>query len=255
MSSPLSQSGGGSGGTTAPGGNNTDHQYNNNSAFGGFADGTSTQVLHGGRTFSQVVNADIANTTIDLTAKVTGQLPPANGGVAELLAAGDGFFYSWGLRNEMPRTASANNAAFGAGANVLEGRDFNLSDRITIRKVTIKVGTTVVSGKVIAIGIYSGDKNTKLLQATFDASVAGIQTVTLGAAVTLDPGHYWFMAASDNATITCDVLGNNTDTAYSNRNFVRQGTAANAMVSQVMPATLGTITGATHSDVLALFES
>ncbi len=46
--------------------------------------GTSTTVLHGAAagdpTFGSVVNADIANSTIDLTAKVTGALPIANGG-------------------------------------------------------------------------------------------------------------------------------------------------------------------------------
>ncbi|MBK7625727.1 MAG: hypothetical protein IPJ16_00740 [Bacteroidales bacterium] len=46
--------------------------------------GTSTTLLHGNAsgspTYSQVVNADIANGTIDLTSKVTGTLPVFNGG-------------------------------------------------------------------------------------------------------------------------------------------------------------------------------
>jgi hypothetical protein len=46
--------------------------------------GTTTTVLHGNAggapTFAAIVNADITNTTIDLTAKVTGALPVANGG-------------------------------------------------------------------------------------------------------------------------------------------------------------------------------
>lgn len=67
-------------GSSSPGGSNGFLQYNNSSSFGGFADGTSTQVLHGGRTFGQIVNADITNATIDLTTKVTGVLPTANGG-------------------------------------------------------------------------------------------------------------------------------------------------------------------------------
>jgi len=48
--------------------------------------GTTTQVLHGNASgapsFGSVVNADIAAGTIDLTAKVTGSLPIANGGTA-----------------------------------------------------------------------------------------------------------------------------------------------------------------------------
>jgi len=55
---------------TSPGGSSGNLQYNNSGSFGGFADGTSTQVLHGGRTFSAV----------SLTADVTGTLPVANGG-------------------------------------------------------------------------------------------------------------------------------------------------------------------------------
>jgi hypothetical protein len=46
--------------------------------------GTTTQVLHGNGagppSFTSVVNADIANATIDLTSKVTAILPGANGG-------------------------------------------------------------------------------------------------------------------------------------------------------------------------------
>jgi hypothetical protein len=54
----------GGGGTGSPGGSTGDIQYNNAGAFAGFADGSSTQVLHGGKTFSQV----------DLNSDVTGNL-------------------------------------------------------------------------------------------------------------------------------------------------------------------------------------
>lgn len=56
--------------------------------------GTTTTLLHGNAagapTFGSVVNADIAASTIDLTAKVTGTLPTANGGtgIAFFTAAG-----------------------------------------------------------------------------------------------------------------------------------------------------------------------
>jgi hypothetical protein len=49
--------------------------------------GTTTTVLHGNAagapTFGQIVNADITDGTIDLTAKVTGTLPEANGGTGQ----------------------------------------------------------------------------------------------------------------------------------------------------------------------------
>lgn len=61
--------------------------------------GTTTTILHGNAsgapTFGAVVNADITNATIDLTTKVTGLLPLANGGTnANLTASNGGIFYS-----------------------------------------------------------------------------------------------------------------------------------------------------------------
>lgn len=54
--------------------------------------GTTTTVLHGNAagnpSFGQIVNADITNSTIDLTAKVTGTLPLANGGLGSTTGAG-----------------------------------------------------------------------------------------------------------------------------------------------------------------------
>ncbi len=49
--------------------------------------GASTTVLHGGTVpgYSQIVNGDIANSTIDLTTKVTGALPVPNGGTGAVV--------------------------------------------------------------------------------------------------------------------------------------------------------------------------
>lgn len=63
--------------------------------------GSTTTVLHGNAaglpTFGSIVNADIANTTIDLTAKVTGILPIANGGTNNNAAlTNNQLFYSTG---------------------------------------------------------------------------------------------------------------------------------------------------------------
>jgi len=56
--------------------------------------GTTTTILHGNAagnpSFGQIVNADITNSTIDLTAKVTGILPSANGGSANAFFAVSG---------------------------------------------------------------------------------------------------------------------------------------------------------------------
>lgn len=60
LTTAVNGSGSGGGGGT-PGGVDTDIQYNNAGAFGGITDGSSTQVLHGGRTFGSVVNGDIGS--------------------------------------------------------------------------------------------------------------------------------------------------------------------------------------------------
>lgn len=62
--------GGGGGGSTPPGGSSGTIQYNNAGTFGGFADGTAHQVLHGGKTFGAVtaldVDSTIAQTGVDI---------------------------------------------------------------------------------------------------------------------------------------------------------------------------------------------
>lgn len=79
---PGSCGGGGGGGT--PAGATGSLQYNNAGSFGAVPLGTTSTVYHGNASglgsFGQIVNNDIANGTIDLTSKVTGILPQANGG-------------------------------------------------------------------------------------------------------------------------------------------------------------------------------
>lgn len=65
--------------------------YSTTTGMASTAAGTTTGILHGNAsgapTFGQLVNADITNSTIDLTAKVTGTLPLANGGTGGNSAA------------------------------------------------------------------------------------------------------------------------------------------------------------------------
>ena len=75
--------------------------------------GTTAQVLHGNAsgapTWGAIVNADITNATIDLTSKVTGTLPIANGGTG---------ITSWGTG---VATAHGNNTNAASGFVVLDG--------------------------------------------------------------------------------------------------------------------------------------
>lgn len=78
----------------------------------------STQTV----TSSSVVNADIANTTIDLTAKVTGILPSANGGTANAFftvagSASSAKTYTFPNANStIPQTIASGTSAMATGA-------------------------------------------------------------------------------------------------------------------------------------------
>lgn len=94
--------------------------------------GTSAQVLHGNpsgnASFGQIVNADITNGTIDLTAKVTGILPVVNGGT--------------GAAN-----LTTNDILFGNGTSpVATSSNFTFNPVSNTETVT---GTTTVSNGII----------------------------------------------------------------------------------------------------------
>src|SRR5581483_6112003 len=76
--------------------------------------GATNTVLHGNTgaapSFSSIVNADIANTTIDLTTKVTGVLPVANGGTGQSTALTPG-----GILFGSSATVMGNTAAGSSG--------------------------------------------------------------------------------------------------------------------------------------------
>lgn len=71
----LACGGGGGGGT--PAAPNGGLQYNNAGVFGGFADGTAHQVLHGGRTFGAVTSLDV-DSSIFTTSTLPGSFPTLN---------------------------------------------------------------------------------------------------------------------------------------------------------------------------------
>lgn len=80
---PGSCGGGGGGGGTINSGliNQLAYYAATGTTVSGVGPGTSTTVLHGGvPSYGQVVGADIANGTIDVTTKITGIVPSANGG-------------------------------------------------------------------------------------------------------------------------------------------------------------------------------
>lgn len=115
--------------------------------------GTTTTVLHGNAagapSFGSVVNADIAAATIDLTTKVTGILPGANGGT------GNGFFAVSGpatsLKTFTLPNASATILTSNAAVTVAQGGTG--SGSLTLHGLLVGQGT----GNITALGPAATD--------------------------------------------------------------------------------------------------
>lgn len=210
----------------------------------------STQVC----TSSTVVNADIANGTIDLLTKVTNVLPQANGGKIQVTTANQGYF--WGTcQNAMAGLGSTAITSLVSGsANQVRAWQCVLPYSVTINKVSIEVQVNSAA-QTCNVGIYSADRATKLVDSgTFDmssgAGAAGTtRTNTLGAPVTVS-GPIWvgFSCSDTTAAIGAagGILGANVGAVFANiAGGPIMGSAANATSAGVMPASLGTITQAT----------
>lgn len=83
--------------------------------------GTTAQVLHGNASgnasFGAIVNADITNSTIDLTTKVTGVLPIANGGTATSTQVANGVNYFDGTRITSGTSLTYDGTKMGVGSS------------------------------------------------------------------------------------------------------------------------------------------
>ena len=194
--------------------------------------------------------ATVAFTGIDLATGVTGVLPTANGGVGNNTVAGQGYFYG-GCVNS-PSSGAA--AVVTGTANVVRVHQFVLTSSWTIRKLALEVTTLSVSNN-ISFGLYNAVGTTLLLNSgLIDATTTGAKTVTLGAAVNLTPGVYWYAyTATDNVVQARSWTPVNTQVAL-NANVVRHGTAANAATAGALPASLGVITTGNFNVMVGIFE-
>lgn len=205
-------------------------------------------------TSSPIVNADITNATIDLTTKVTGVLPQANGGKIQVTTANQGYF--WGTcQNAMAGLGSTAITSLVSGsANQVRAWQCVLPYSVTINKVSIEVQVNSAA-QTCNVGIYSADRTTKLVDSgTFDMAVGAgapgtTRTNTLGAPVTVS-GPIWvgFSCSDTTAAIGAAgaALGANVGQLFGNiGGGPIMGSAANATSAGVMPASLGTISAAT----------
>lgn len=209
---------------------------------------------------AQPAFSDISG-SLDLTSQVGSSiLPPANGGVGnETTAGGGGFFFSTGITSRTMVDVAMTTQVISGTANVPHASLFYLPIRITIRKVCWAPSTQGGAGKVAVLGLYSEDGTTKKLEASFDAngSTTVPQSVTLGSSVTLAPGYYFFVMASDSTSTASNIFASSSAItgAMLNKNVSRHGTTANSMAAGSLPSSLGAITGDNKGVQLALFEA
>jgi hypothetical protein len=170
----------------------------------------------------------------------------------------DGFF--GGLVNPyIIEVGDPSTAAPSAVANNVHVFLFVLPYAITVNKIVYNVSTLSASDKW-AFGIYSSNGNTKLIDTgVISPTATGTAiSITLGTPVTLPPGEYYFAQTSSGTTALSNFQQiNQTIVAVMiNTNRARNGLAANASASGVLPSTLGVISTATlRSPMLVYFEN
>lgn len=166
--------------------------------------------------------------------------------------AGTGFFVPYTIFYPQ----STVSAALVTSGNQIVAIMFVLPFAITVRKVSVAVNIAAAAS-TIALGIYSADGNTKLVDSgPISSATTGIKTVTLATSVTLQPGTYFFVQTASSTTVTTDNLGaQNNRTSMLNQNANRAGSAANTAPGSVLPATLGAITPSGFGVTLGFFEA
>jgi hypothetical protein len=161
--------------------------------------------------------------------------------------------YAGFLGAGLPTTAvygqSITPATVGTTANQLNVIEFYLQTAFTIRTVSCYVDTAVASSTA-NFGIYSSLGAKLVDSGAMSTATTGTVTVTLGTAVVLAPGVYYFAQSATSTSV--QVAGIAFESAalvgmLNSRGSVKVGQAANATSAGVMPSTLGTISADTLS--------
>jgi hypothetical protein len=147
---------------------------------------------------------------------------------------------------EDPRGTGYFNSA--STSNQVEVFMFRLDRPFSFNTLTIRTGAVGSPNPTASVGIYSSSGN-RLVH--WDSIVLGgvptFQATPTGGAVLLQPGYYYW-AFSNSTTVNQETAGglehggSGENVEAWNIDTVRGGTAANAMVSGVLPATLGALT-------------
>lgn len=185
-----------------------------------------------GGTYPNPTVVSVANVT-------TGVLAAANGGAGQSVTTAQSY-YAFPYGDAGLSIASSTSGTIGVINRVLCGM-FHLPAKVTFNRVSINV-TTTSSTNHEYIGIYSADKSTLLVQASFTLGAGtGVLTATVGS-TTLNPGEYYLARSADQTTsvLTAAVVSS-TALATLNAVVARWGISANSTAAGVMPAALGII--------------
>lgn len=219
------------------------------STFGGIKDiaAVATKVVNaitnGIAQLVQLAFSDLSGQA-SLTTQVSGVLPPANGGVAAVSVAGEGYWFPEPMVG-VPLTFSTNNT-IAATANRPYMCQVVLTKRMKISALTFATGSAagITAGNNFGFGIYNHD-GTSLLLSINVAGVVGTSTAvrTTITPVTLDPGVYWVAWVCTLTTTTMNAVGNQLSGALfgnAGGSAVRWGhaNANNASTAGSLPASL-----------------
>lgn len=215
--------------------------------------GTTTTILHG--------NAGGAPTfgAVDLTADVTGVLPPANGGVANSSTVGiGGFLAGWDSIPNSGLEAGAHQVC--TAANVVDAYQFTLQKIQVVGHITIRMVTTFGVGSNIGVAIYDSAKNRIITTGAQNGTAAATFRIAVGP-VTMNPGVYWIGISTDGGSPTTGRVYNlliNPSVGglaifFNNADGNRIVTGNTASVGGVPPATLGTLSAQSTTYPPAVF--
>lgn len=227
------------GGGGTPGGSNTNLQYNNAGAFGGFADGTSTQILHGQRTFGPLnFSTDSLSGTLPAT-----QMPALTGDCTTVVGA----------------VAVTCGAAIGRVANRIDQNNAATTSTQFFSIISDETGTGSVVGSnapSFSPGTITTDINP--LNVTWTTNNAattftGLKFAVTNTAQNAGSFNYKFCGGSSAATcVTFDTAANlvtpgtgtfGNGSAVAGQVSIIQGTAATAVVNAWNFTAPTTVTG------------